>query len=342
MIHQWNEIQDRYSDLLILGNGASRAIHDGFAYNGLKERATQIGAFDEGHQRLFDRFDTSDFEYVLRKLWQASLVNEALEVDHLAVNEAYGRIRDALVRTVQDVHPEYAIVDQHNLIRNVYNFIRQFKTVATLNYDLIVYWAVMYGQDLRDDCEIKDCFTVHANGGKGFYSDWEEYRSPYRSPQNHVTLVFYPHGSLSLVKRESGSDVKISVHGQANLLDEITDRWNNDGLIPVFVSEGRSEEKLDSIRSSPYLSTVYFEVLPQKCDSLTVYGWDFGPQDMHMLRALKKASPDRIAISVHNSNEEFCDRARRAVRNYISPTVDIDFFHSNSHGCWSNPPANPG
>ncbi|MCE3028593.1 DUF4917 family protein [Salinicola sp. DM10] len=341
MIYQWNEIKCRYSDLLLLGNGASRAINNGFAYNNLKERAAEIGIFDGGHQDLFDRFETADFEYVLRKLWQTSLVNEVFEVEHHRVQDAYTQIRDALVRSVRAVHPEYAVVDQQNTIRNVYNFIRQFKTVAALNYDLIVYWAVMYGRDLRDGYEVKDCFTVRSAEGNRFDSDWEEYRAPYRDANNHVTLVFYPHGCLSLVKGNSGLDIKISVRNELNLLDEITNRWNDAGLIPVFVSEGRSEEKLESIRSSQYLSTVYFEALTQPCDSLTVYGWDFGSQDLHILKALKKAAPNRVAVSVYNNDEDYCERISRVIRQRVSLDVEIDFFHSDSPGCWSHPVPNP-
>jgi len=63
---------------ILLGNGASIAIDDSFAYGSLKEHATDNGLLTDDIQSLFDFFHTDDFELILRIVWQATNVNKSL------------------------------------------------------------------------------------------------------------------------------------------------------------------------------------------------------------------------------------------------------------------------
>ncbi|MCQ9136860.1 DUF4917 family protein, partial [Streptomyces hilarionis] len=90
-------------------------------------------------QRLFDFFETSDFELVLRLVWQASNVNRSLEIPDERTHQAYVRVRDSLIQAVRSVHPEYEQVTQH--LPNMYQYLKGFDTVLSLNYDLLIYWT---------------------------------------------------------------------------------------------------------------------------------------------------------------------------------------------------------
>lgn len=69
-----NELKDA---TLILGNGSSIFYSSKFAYSSLYDEA----AFTDEEKQLFDKFDTNNFEYILRKLFQAGEVNQVLELD---------------------------------------------------------------------------------------------------------------------------------------------------------------------------------------------------------------------------------------------------------------------
>ncbi len=96
-----------------------------------------------------------------------------------------------------------------------------------------------------------------------FQTDWEYLRRPYGHAAG-ATLVFYPHGSLSVARDYIGDETKIaaSTGATGDLLEAITRKWSSGHYVPVFVSEGTSKEKVAAIRRSHYLTNVYEEVLP--------------------------------------------------------------------------------
>lgn len=325
-IHQWSDIKTDFTDGLLLGNGASMAIHQDFGYGSLFEAARQNGHLTEHVAAVFDAFGVNDFELVLRRLWQAKVVNTTLDVSSGPVEEAYLQVRTALIATVRDVHISHD--DAYPHLKPIYTFMHTFKTVVSLNYDLLVYWAVMQS---RGDLGtwLKDCF------GKGGYfpDDWEYMRTPYYAAG--ATLVFYPHGNLVLARDFDETERKISTGGFRGLLDQILDEWESERTVPLFVCDGTSEQKVKSIASSSYLQRVYREVLPAMGDSLVVYGWAMGTQEAHILQKLRQGSPKRIAVSVYEKNDAYMRHIANKLRDVNLP--EPVFFDSASPGCWHNP-----
>lgn len=86
---QWKDIQNRFHQgALLLGNGASIAVNQCFNYGSLYEKAVELEFLTVEVQMVFDKFKVNDFELVLRRLWQAKLVNEALNLPRGEVEEA--------------------------------------------------------------------------------------------------------------------------------------------------------------------------------------------------------------------------------------------------------------
>ena len=156
-IKNWNDISAHYiNGSLIIGNGASIALHNKFAFSSLKEVAEQNDLFSNDISKLFTEFDTCDFELILRLVWHAKLVNKNLGIIDHKIDSAYKNIKNSLIEVVKEVHCEHAnIVDK---LHQLYQFTKQFKTIVSLNYDLILYWILMYGNRERDGHKFKDCF----------------------------------------------------------------------------------------------------------------------------------------------------------------------------------------
>lgn len=51
-----------------------------------------------------------------------------------------------------------------------------------------------------------------------------------------------------------------------------------------------------------YLNHVYSEELPRRRESLAIYSWSMSEQDEHILAALAKSRPKRVAVSFHGGN----------------------------------------
>jgi Domain of unknown function (DUF4917) len=329
MIKDWGVIRDNFTDGLVLGNGASIAVNEEFSYSSLWTYAKEVSAVGRDVQKIFDFLETADFEFVLRVLWHAKMVNSALGLSERRTLEAYEKLRNALIAVVRKIHPPYANVAE--ALGRGLTFISQFKTVVSLNYDLLLYWTILRG-NRREPNRYKDCFVY----GK-FQHDWCRLRKPYGNALE-ATLVFYPHGSLAFGSDEAGAERKITSNQSGRLLDTVLQQWRNDKLTPLFVSEGTSTQKLAAIHRSPYLSTVYEEVLPNLGESLVLFGWSISDQDNHVLNAICRSSPKRIAVSVGRSSarrKDMIDRTKRKLNKLLRRnTYELVFFDRESSGAW--------
>lgn len=324
----WADISQNYRrGTILLGNGASIAIAPSFGYRSLLTHARENGLLEGDVQQLFDFFDTADFELVLRLVWQATNVNRSLEIPDDRTHQAYVRVRDCLIQAVRAVHPEHEQVAEH--LPNMYQYLKGFDTVLSLNYDLLVYWTMAYGFNVPDRHLFKDCFL---HDGR-FDDDWRRFRGLYLEREN--TLVFYPHGSLALSRNNVEEEFKIHAGG-AGLLEAILREWRSERVVPLFVSEGTSGQKINSIRSSYYLSTVYREVLKAKRTSLTLFGWGLGEHDRHLLKRMKGSGTQRVAVSVFRGDQAYCNMAYQVIQDDLGP-VEVEFFNSESPGCWIHP-----
>jgi len=113
VISPWEAISRNYGCTILLGNGASIAVSPSFSYGSLLRYAVEQRFLPEDAQRLFQFFQTNDFELVLRIVWQASNVNRSLQIQDHRTHAAYLSLRDCLIQTVRDIHPEYDQVSPH-------------------------------------------------------------------------------------------------------------------------------------------------------------------------------------------------------------------------------------
>lgn len=334
-IKDWAEIKDNYENgNLIIGNGASVALHQKFRFDSLKEEAEKLRLFNDDISKLFIEFDTSDFELILRLVWHAKLINKHLGIVDQKLDSAYENIKQALIKVVKEVHCEHSdIADQ---LPQLYQFTKQFRTVVSLNYDLILYWILMYGNRNEDGHRFKDCFQ----GSGLFRNNWQDLRNPIRK-EKEVTLSLYQHGNLSIFRDAKNTETKVQRGDFEGLLEVITSQWE-DNKIPLFVAKGTGTKKLESIKSSSYLSTIFYEVLPdlitQKAN-LVIYGWSLGKQESHLVKQIfKNKQSGKVAISIFQNNQEECHRIYRLIKNEkVAPNIEIEFFDSQSSGCWNNP-----
>ncbi|MCW2097969.1 UNVERIFIED_ORG: uncharacterized protein DUF4917 [Pseudomonas psychrophila] len=321
-IFDWEEIAGNFErGTVLVGNGASIAIDRSFGYEALLQEAREHGLLTAEVEDLFRSFTTNDFELALRLIWHATKVNHALRIPDDITRQIYRDIRRALIETVRAVHPAHADVAAR--LPSMYRFLKQFSTVLSLNYDLLVYWTMTYGIGVQDRHRFKDCFLDGS-----FDDDWKRFRRSAGEQTN--TLVFYPHGNLALCRDVVEIESKIRDQGPG-LLGSILHAWGTGDVIPLFVSEGTSAQKLTAIQNSYYLSTVYREVIPSLEGSLTIFGWGMGEQEAHLLHRLSKSDVGQVACSVYRGNQRFCDAAARTLRDHFGD-IEVVFFDSASTG----------
>ncbi|SCL85446.1 DUF4917 family protein [Sporanaerobacter sp. PP17-6a] len=321
---------------VILGNGASIAVDDCFKYNNLFEQACKDSILNQTSKSLFKALKTNDFELVMNKLRQACIVNKVLNLDSEKVAmKTYDNIRSSLIEAVEETHVNYNDVKEQ--IKNISNFLGKFSTVISLNYDLLVYWAIIESNKEKH-CKMKDCFCNDTadNGDLEFRYDINELSKP-NNEGIKPTLVFYPHGNLILASNENNNDVKIKVNKHNNLLYEINSKWEQN-YVPRFVSAGDSEQKLKSIRGSTYLKFVYENILPNLGEKVIIYGWKMAKQDQHLVKKIfNEGNIKEVYISIYIKNRNNCHEEQDRIINCLKKereNIDIKFFDAKSKNCW--------
>lgn len=331
-IHDFNEIAADFSHTLLLGNGASMAIDACFSYGTLLGHARSEGLVTEDVEAVFDHLETSDFELVMRMLRHAYHVNRALGISEDRTQPAYEALRDALIQSVRDTHVEHQNVVPH--AEAIHNFMSRYDLVLSLNYDLTVYWAMLRGNEAHGGNRFKDCWVRGT-----FDGDWNRFQEPMRG-MDGSTLVFYPHGNLTLATSLDQGEAKFQLEtGDANLLERIIAEWESADYLPLFVSEGESKQKEAAISRSGYLSTVFNDVMTSLGESVTVYGWSMAENDHHILRRVCAPAVSRLAVSVYRGGKTdrqlhpYCLNLKSRIRE-LNDRVSIRFFDAESDSCW--------
>ncbi|GMA99994.1 DUF4917 family protein [Pelosinus sp. IPA-1] len=328
------------SAVLILGNGASIAVSDCFFYSKLFDMACSNSILDCNSRELFEKLDTTDFELVLNKLRQASIINNVLDLDNDNVAlKTYDSIRKALINVVKENHVKHG--DVLFKLFNIKKFMEQFKTVISLNYDLLIYWAMM-SNNFEANYKMKDCFTAKMDDGNlGFDYETQKYRSGYGGVSD-PTLVFYPHGSLILATNDNNEELKITVSSQNNLFEEISEKWSKN-YVPLFVSEGDSKQKLRTIKRSSYLNYVYENILVDLGKFAVIYGWRLAEQEEHLVnRIFHKNGVSKVMISIYISEKSSVNDIRDEQDRIINllkrrnKEIEVKFFNASNENCWVN------
>src|SRR5437870_8205784 len=304
-LYQWAEIRDDFKHTLVLGNGASIAVDSCFSYRSLYEEAEKALLLNDAIKKLFNHYSTQDFEFVLRLVWRAHQINSLFAIEDTPVADAYLQVRDSLIQTVQRVHVDYGQAADY--LPSIAGFLHRFRNVLCLNYDLIVYWAMLQGNNILEGPWFKDCF-IHDD--RTFEDNFQFLRQPYGKVSG-TTLVFYPHGNLVLATNFLGQETKICNDESADLLESIVKRWNLNDSTPLFVSEGNSDQKVQAIHRNSYLRTVHNDVVRNlgQDTSVCVYGWSMSSQDIHLLEAIGQNKPKSLAVSVYTGSDgwqDFC------------------------------------
>lgn len=321
---------------LLLGNGFSISCRpDVFRYGKLFERADFANLARARH--AFDVLSTKNFEAVIRGLRSFALLASIYapgDADAKSrASEDAGALREVLVGAVANSHPNrpHDIQPSENL--KCREFLRGYKSINTLNYDLLLYWALMQDElgDKYIPCD--DGFRKPAGDPEADYVSWD--------PDNSKSqTVRYLHGALHLF--DTGHEMKkfTWINTQIPLIEQIRAALQQE-FYPVFVSEGTSEEKVERIRHNDYLCKMY-RSFTEIQGALVVFGHSLDESDNHIFvdRIGRHGKTDRLYVSLHGdasspSNTSIIARASAlsGLRNYRRP-LEVKFFDASTASIW--------
>lgn len=281
-----------FQDNLLFGNGFSIHFNNLFRYNNLYEECK--GSFGAEDQKMFETFETQNFETVLRALLTSILTNEIFSEEKESISNSYERIKQSLVDAVRKVHPQYEQLEatKEQQLRLSFHVFKQ--SIFTTNYDLLPYWALLKVYGTRD---VSDGFGYDKETGLIMFDKGRGERD-----LSNPLKLYYLHGALHFYMRK-GEIVKITRRGKVeNLLDLITDTYE-DGNFPLYVSEGTWKQKLRKIENNKYLMRCYTD-FKKMFGGLTIYGQSLDREcDKHIIDAIKESSVSDIAYGIYDKDK---------------------------------------
>lgn len=312
----WQEVDEEYEhSVLLLGNGASRAIWDGFSYPSLFEVARDQNfenPLSDDDVAMFEAFQTTNFELVLSNLRTACIANESVGQDTRLLTSSISSIRDSLIEAVNLTHVPWRTVDESEVVLPaVWEVLRANDFVFSSNYDLLIYWAKM---SVDGGCGIEDYFR---DG---------DFRRDIR-PDRRCTKILFLHGGIHLYKKECGTTLKRSRTQELSLLELFGIPFED--ASPLFVAEGTAREKMVAIDGSDYLSFAY-DKLKSVEGGLVVFCHSLGPSDAHICSAIRSANLVTLTVGLlPGGGDEICRNKARILGEF--PNGNVDFFDATTH-----------
>lgn len=319
---------------LMLGNGFSMAYDPAiFSYRALHGFINKVD--NALLKALFSVIDTHDFELVMRQLDVLAAVAGALDADETLkqrIEDSQGALRRSLIDAVRALHPEHVYKVTEGRCASCAGFLKLFLdsggSLFTTNYDLLMYWVLM-----RSGLGSVDGFGRDRESPEEYVPLGDLEYSELRWGRNAAGQnVYYVHGALPLF--DAGTEIIKEEYGEGYLLEQVTKRITS-GHYPVFVTAGDSTQKLTTIRHNPYLQDAY-ESLASVGGSLVTFGFNFGPQDAHIVAALQRAakqSPaDRLwSIYIGVFSDDDADRMRGLSKAF---KCKVHLYDSKTANVW--------
>jgi hypothetical protein len=280
---------------LLLGNGFSISLKpDIFSYGSLFENADFSTA--PHIPALFQALGTNDFEIVINYLQNAAKVVEVYRPNLIRLAESLRRdaeaIKDALVAAVARRHPDrpYDIAPaQYAACRA---FLNRFDHIFTLNYDVLLYWALMQ----------TEVDSLRLRPDDGFRHPEDDPDLPYVSwQQSQTATVSYLHGALHLFDRGDEITKYTWSKTEKAIVDQIREALNEDRF-PLFVSEGSSKSKKQRILHNAYLHKALrsFEGCCKPAgNAIIIFGHSLATNDDHVLRCIAAGAVPDLLVGLY-------------------------------------------
>lgn len=312
-LSDWQTLAGDPWPTLLIGNGASINLWEGFSYRRLFDAAN----LPRRAGSIFEELSTTNFETALECLQHARIVQLAFNRSTALMDRTYSAVRDALFGAVNDAHIDWGDIPSSTRT-TIATSVAEYESVYTTNYDLCLYWSHM---DNARSADIRDYFW-----SPGMVFDPANTRTTIGNP----TLIHYLHGALHLWTNDAtGQNGKWTAR-TGNLRD-LEGRYRP-GVRkrPLFISEGTSPAKLRSIRRSTYLSFC-LERLRSDSENTVVFGHSLSSQDDHIVKALNAGAKRRIAVSIRPTNRSWDTVAEKGRILRALNQQRVVFFDSTTH-----------
>lgn len=317
---------------LLLGNGFSIACHDKFKYGTLAEQA-KMKKLPAHLIKILDEYG-NNFEEVMKLLNDGEKLKKMYNLvkkkgTKADIKKDYNLLKTTLVEVITENHPSYPSEITDSKFNRCLEFLLQFDDVYTLNYDLLMYWASLHIEE-GSEYSFSDCF-VRGEGPEGSDCYFAE-------GARKKKLIYFLHGGLHLYTDNGHVWKRVWQGKDIPIVNQVKDAFDSKKY-PLFIAEGKSNDKLQQIEKSSYLSYV-FRKFNYIRGNLIVFGHSLCDQDWHILNSIENCEKLlNLFVGIYGlpdaaNNREIFRKAHSIKRNSKNKDIKIYFYNSKSANVW--------
>jgi hypothetical protein len=324
---------------LLLGNGFSISCNKIFSYRSLFENAKNKG-LSKNAINVFNVLGTNNFEGVLRILddtyWISNVYYKLADKGKVIIDDIEV-IKNTLIETLAESHLEHSGMITDKSKSCALQFLQPYHNIFTTNYDLLLYWVVMYdkktkfGDGFRAEYENPDSdsvvFTEHIGGKPG---------------------ILFLHGALHIFM-DGGELRKHCWYRTQTPLIELIRKGLSVKRYPLFVAEGTFDKKLEQIHKNPYLSYCLGK-LDRIENRLVIFGHTLGISDKHIANTIARNDKlKELYVGIFKDPQSrvaketiaMCKYITSQRKNLINPSSNIQplkiiYYDSSTVNIWNN------
>jgi hypothetical protein len=337
---------------LLLGNGFSIAcVPNIFTYSSLFGQAD----FSKMPQvkSVFERLLTNDFEEVVCALEHCSIVlpsyHPSMKKSASKIHQHAQNLKEILIKTIAKNHPERpSDISEEKYkacVTFLNNFLKDDGAIYSLNYDLLLYWTLMFGLNEKIVIETpNDGFgkDVEFYNGEINVSDYVTWQGESNA---HGQNVHYLHGALHLFEKEEAVEKFTWINTGKPLIDQTREALASNRF-PLFVAEGESKKKLTRITHSGYLYHSYksfsrrMETGGKKSTACVfAHGVSFSESDSHIAKKISSGRVNHLFVSIYGdpkseANKQIIKSAEGIKRKRKDQDLKIDYYDAKSAMVW--------
>lgn len=319
---------------LLLGNGFSIACSSVFYYGSLFDKAVAKGLSTNAIE-VFKKIGTNNFEGVMHSLdkadWIGKLYAIIPEESHV-IHDDVDLIKKTLIEAIAESHLEMPSDISVESYKKAIKFFEPYFNIFTTNYDLLPYWIDM-NEDIRDKYQ------------DGFRSDIDDPDADYVVFSEHTRNnkgLFFMHGALHLYQVLGEVRKHCWERSGIRLIERIKLGLSRKEY-PLFIAEGDTNQKMEQINQSSYLSYCYSK-LKRVQNSIVIYGSSLNDNDRHIIDAIaENRDVKRVFIGIYDERNLQSMQQIERMKEYLlrrrllvdsSKPVEVEYFDSRTVEVW--------
>lgn len=316
-----NQLPNGEIPSILIANGFSQAWNARiFNYANILDAAS-FGDRDNQIKALFELSKTYDFETIMGQLVSAQIVLESYGGDAALIQQIKDDqeiLKASLVTAIADTHPRVpGDVTDVQFIK-VRNFLSTFKNIYSLNYDLLLYWAINKFNLAPIRYRVDDGFR---------------YPTIWNASGTNQNL-FFLHGGLHIFDEKLGIRKHACTEDGLTIIEQVRSNLDRHKF-PLFVSEPTADKKKAKIEHNPYLYKAYTK-LGELSGILFIHGHSMDENDKHIFDQIIASNVTKVYVSIfgdENSDENKKTKAN-AMAYIQNSRISVEFYQAETAPIW--------